>query len=105
MVSILFSTNTTKLGVTAEFAKLLVPTPPVYGDRIEYIDNNGNGQYDLPDNDPTTADDQFISTEENYIISGQDPNVDFVSGIFQSFGDAPGGAKEELTGVYLRFRF
>jgi len=85
-----------KLGVTAEFAKLLVPTPPVYGDRIEYIDNNGNGQYDLPDNDPTTADDQFISTEENYIISGQDPNVDFVSGIFQSFGDAPGGAKEEL---------
>ena len=85
-----------KLGVTAEFTKLLVPTPPVRGTRTEYIDNNGNGQYDLPDNDPTTTDDEFISTEENYIIEGQSQDVDFVSGIFQSFGDAPGGGKEEL---------
>jgi hypothetical protein len=32
----------------------------------------------------------------NEIISGQDDNVSFTSGIFQSFGDAPGGFSEEL---------
>lgn len=30
------------------------------------------------------------------IISGQDDNIGFFKGIFQSFGDAPGGLKEEL---------
>lgn len=78
-----------KLGVTAEFAKLLVPTPPVLGERIEYIDENGDGMYN-------SADDTLINSEPNYIIDGKDNNVDFISGIFQSFGDAPGGGKEEL---------
>jgi hypothetical protein len=32
----------------------------------------------------------------NVILEGQDPNVGFVQGIFQSFGDAPGGFSEEL---------
>lgn len=49
-----------------DFNKLLVPTPPIYGD---------NG---------TT------------IIDGKDPNVSVISGIFQSFFDAPGGFSEEL---------
>ena len=30
------------------------------------------------------------------IIEGQDPNVPFMSGVFQSFNDAPGGFSEEL---------
>jgi len=30
------------------------------------------------------------------ILSGQEDNVGFFKGIFQSFGDAPGGFKEEL---------
>ncbi|WP_034059855.1 type IX secretion system outer membrane channel protein PorV [Lacinutrix jangbogonensis] len=77
-----------KLGATVEFAKLLVPTPPVRGREIEYVDDNGDGMYNA-------ADDTFIG-EKDVIISGQDNNVDFVSGIFQSFGDAPGGGKEEL---------
>ncbi|WP_452601884.1 type IX secretion system outer membrane channel protein PorV [Pontimicrobium sp. MEBiC06410] len=78
-----------KLGVTAEVSKLLVPTPPVFGKRIEYIDDNGDGEYNEDD-------DTFIAEEENYIIEGQDPDVSFISGVFQSFGDAPGGFSEEL---------
>lgn len=78
-----------KLGVTAEFSKLLVPTPPILGDRIEYIDDNNDGVYNA-------ADDTLVNTETNYIIDGQNPDVSFMSGIFQSLGDAPGGGKEEL---------
>ena len=78
-----------KLGATVEFAKLLVPTPPVTGREIEYEDENSNGQYD--DGEPLGA-----VVNEDVIISGQSQDVDFVSGIFQSFGDAPGGVTEEL---------
>ncbi len=49
-----------------ELNKLLVPTPP--------IRDNQTGE----------------------IIDGQDDNVGFIGGIFQSFGDAPGGFSEEL---------
>lgn len=62
-----------KIGVTAEVNKLLVPTPPIR----EVDDENNNG----------------VNRE---IISGQDDNVTFLRGIFQSFGDAPGGFSEEL---------
>ncbi|MDX1271325.1 type IX secretion system outer membrane channel protein PorV [Bizionia paragorgiae] len=79
-----------KLGVTAEVSKLLVPTPPVYGTRTEYVDSNNNGVYD-PENG-----DEFVSVDPNYIMEGKDPNVSFISGVFQSFGDAPGGFSEEL---------
>jgi len=79
-----------KLGVTVEVSKLLVPTPPVYGTRTEYVDNNNNGVYDPDDGD------EFVSVDPNYIIEGKDPNVSFISGVFQSFGDAPGGFSEEL---------
>ncbi|WP_100612200.1 type IX secretion system outer membrane channel protein PorV [Confluentibacter lentus] len=77
-----------KLAVTAEVAKLLVPTPPIYGDEYNYVDTNSNGVYD--DGEETTL------VQEGVIYKGQDPNVDFLSGIFQSFGDAPGGFSEEL---------
>ena len=32
----------------------------------------------------------------NYIIDGKDNDVGFIQGVFQSFGDAPGGFSEEL---------
>jgi hypothetical protein len=54
------------ISTTLELTKLLVPTPPL--------------------RDPLTGD----------IIEGQDDNVGFFKGIFQSFGDAPGGGSEEL---------
>lgn len=79
-----------KIAVTAEVTKLLVPTPPIRGIRTEFVDNNDNGEYD-------SGVDDLISRDERYIISGQENrNVNFLSGIFQSFGDAPGGFSEEL---------
>ena len=50
-----------------EFTKLLVPTPPT--------------------RDPANDD---------IILEGKDDNIGWVSGIFQSFGDAPGGFSEEI---------
>ncbi|ARN71882.1 hypothetical protein BST91_09590 [Nonlabens tegetincola] len=62
-----------KVSVMAEVNKLLVPTPPIREDG----DSDGDG----------------IPRE---IISGQDDDVSFITGMFQSFGDAPGGFEEEL---------
>ncbi|MBE9489281.1 MAG: type IX secretion system outer membrane channel protein PorV [Bacteroidetes bacterium] len=78
-----------KLAVTLEVAKLLVPTPPILGREVVFDDLNGNGVYD-------EADDNLISETDDVIISGQDPDVNFLSGVLQSFGDAPGGFSEEL---------
>ena len=69
-----------KLAVTAEITKLLVPSPPIYG----YVDEDGDG---------SQAND---GTEPTIIVEGKDPDVSFIKGIFQSFGDAPGGFSEEL---------
>ena len=44
---------------------------------------------------PTPA----VYNNEGEITIGQDPNVSVVSGIFQSFGDAPGGTKEEFREI------
>jgi len=57
------------VALTLEFNKLLVPTPPV----------------------------RSSSTFE--ILEGKDDNVSFVSGMFQSFNDAPGGSSEEFKEV------
>lgn len=86
-----------KLAVTLEVAKLLVPTPPILGTIREFEDNNGNGVFDEPDNNnPMPDDDVLISETDNVIIDGEDPDVNFLSGVLQSFGDAPGGFSEEL---------
>ena len=80
-----------KVSVTAEFAKLLVPTPPVLGYEYNYTDNNENGVYDEGIDelgDQTTGD--------LVVYNGQTTDVDFLSGVFQSFSDAPGGFSEEL---------
>lgn len=67
-----------KVSVSLEFAKLLVPTP-------QSADLNGDG---------------LITTQEE--IDLRDVNnakynkINWVSGIFSSFGDAPGGFSEEL---------
>lgn len=56
------------VGVSAEFNKLLVPTPPV---------RNADGT----------------------IYEGKENDVNFLKGVFQSFGDAPGGFSEELKEI------
>ena len=79
-----------RINLTAEVTKLLVPTPPIYGTEYNYTDTDGNGVYD-PDIDTRGS-----IVNINVIIVGQDPNVSFMSGVFQSFNDAPGGFSEEL---------
>jgi hypothetical protein len=66
-----------KVGVSLEFNKLLVPTP-------QDPDLNGDGEV-------TT--DEFVTNKQNY------RKIGWVSGIFQSFSDAPGGFSEELQEV------
>lgn len=66
------------LAVTAEVTKLLVPTPPVIG----YVDVNENNQQD--------------GDEPTIIVEGESQDVNFLTGVFQSFGDAPDGFSEEL---------
>ena len=86
-----------KLSVTAEITKLLIPTPPIYGTEYNYIDANNSGDYD-PENGTDTSNTDSLGQiiNSDVILNGQDPNVSFVNGIFQSFGDAPGGFSEEL---------
>ena len=78
-----------KVSVTAEVSKLLVPTPPIMAVGQDYIDINENGSFD-------EGDEQVGLPYFNGIYEGQDPDVDFLSGFFQSFSDAPGGFSEEL---------
>ena len=59
-----------KISFAFDINKLLVPTPPIYNDSIT-----------------------------DQIDFGKDPNVSVVSGIFQSFGDAPGGFNEEMREI------
>jgi hypothetical protein len=78
-----------KIAVTAEVAKLLVPTPPKLGTEIVFTDNNDNGTYEEDEDD-------LISETDNVIYEGQSTDVGFLAGMFQSFGDAPGGFSEEI---------
>ncbi len=77
-----------KLAVTAEINKLLVPTPPLLG----FVDTNGDG---IQNNDDSTTPD-VDEGEPTIIAAGQSNDVGFLKGVFQSFGDAPGGFSEEL---------
>lgn len=64
-----------------DFNKLLVPTPP------DYVLNN----------DLSIKIDQ--ATGEKVIAAGKNPNVPVIEGMLQSFGDAPGGSREELREI------
>jgi hypothetical protein len=63
--------------LAVEAKKLLVPTPPKYG----FVDANGNGVQD--------------ADEPTFITAGRSNDVSFLTGMFQSFTDAPNGFKEE----------
>jgi hypothetical protein len=69
------------VSVTAEVTKMLVPTPPLYGTFTDFIDNNENGIFDEGD--------EQSGQPYQAIIDGKPNDVDFMSGIFQSFSDAP----------------
>ena len=73
-------------GIYADVNKLLVPTQPVYLKTVTGTDSINN------------------STNEK-IIAGKDPNVGIAKGMLQSFGDAPGGGKEELKEINYSIGF
>lgn len=67
----------------ADINKLLVPTPPIYQHTLDTMGNETN----------------TIAVDANgnpLIAAGKDPNRSVAEGMFTSFNDAPGGAKEEL---------
>jgi hypothetical protein len=66
-----------KITTSLEFNKLLVPTP-------QDSDLNGDG---------TITNTEIAENNANY------KKIGWVSGIFQSFGDAPGGFSEELKEI------
>ena len=80
-----------KVSLTAEITKLLVPTNPILGKEYNYSDINENGVYDEEIDELGD-----LVSNEPVIFQGENPNVDFMSGVFQSFSDAPGGFTEEL---------
>jgi hypothetical protein len=82
-----------KLGLTAEFTKLLVPTPPMLGDEYEFTDNNNNGIYDEGDDIASSP------INRDVIIKGKSQDVGFIQGMFQSFADAPNGFSEEIQEI------
>jgi hypothetical protein len=66
--------------LTLDLNKLLVPTPPAY-----YITKSGQDSVD---------------SYGNYVIqSGKNSNVSVLTGMIQSFYDAPGGLQEELQEI------
>ncbi|MFH7012156.1 type IX secretion system outer membrane channel protein PorV [Flavobacterium sp. FlaQc-52] len=77
-----------KIGVSVEFTKLLVPTPPGPGTPV---DVNGDGDFTDPED--------INQTEANAINYKNYNDIGWVSGIFKSFGDAPGGFSEELKEI------
>jgi hypothetical protein len=72
-----------KVSLNVEFDKLLVPTP-------QSADEDGSGF--IEQNNSYGNDETEIRTENNTAYN----KINWVSGMFQSFGDAPGGFSEEL---------
>ena len=74
-----------KIGVTAEVTKLLVPTPPA---KVAAVDADDSGSIEPAEQD--LADDAYTQALSDY------RKTSWTSGIFNSFNDAPDGISEEL---------
>lgn len=83
-----------KVGVNLELAKLLVPTPYATV-KANPVDLNGDGTIDNSEIQEASdeASNQNAENREKY------NDIGWVSGIFKSFGDAPGGFSEELKEI------
>lgn len=82
-----------KLSVSVELTKLLVPTPPKL-ELLSAADVNGNGTID-PDEQPSA--DEINSNNSKKLQDYQ--KINWVSGMFKSFNDAPDGFGEELKEI------
>jgi hypothetical protein len=76
------------ISVNAEVTKLLVPTPFSV---VEPTDTDGDGEI--------SSAEQLLATTANAENRQKYNDINWVSGIFKSFGDAPDGLKEELKEV------
>jgi len=76
------------ISVNAELTKLLVPTPFSV---VEPTDTDGDGEI--------SSAEQLLATTANAENRQKYNDINWVSGIFKSFGDAPDGLKEELKEV------
>jgi hypothetical protein len=74
-----------KIGVTAEVTKLLVPTPPA---TVAPVDADDSGSIDAAEEQ--IAEDAYSQALADY------RKTSWTSGIFKSFNDAPDGFSEEL---------
>ena len=75
------------ISVLADINKLLVPTPPTYKYKVDPLTGATTGEIELDaDGNPV-------------ILAGKDPNRGVAEGMFGSFSDAPGGAKEEFREI------
>jgi hypothetical protein len=70
-----------KLAINLELAKLLVPTPQI----PVAVDSDGDGAISTKEQSEAVA-----------VTNAQYRSIGWTSGIFKSFGDAPGGSSEEL---------
>ena len=75
------------ISFSADLNKLMVPTRPTYG---QFLEENG---YDKGDN-------SYYSEYQTWLESTGYNDISPISGIFKSFGDAPGGFSEELKEIY-----
>lgn len=80
-------------GVYGDLNKLLVPTQPVYKKALDSLGNE------------TAFDAIDPATGQKIIAAGKNPDVPVARGILQSFGDAPGGAAEELKEINFSIGF
>ena len=72
---------------SADLNKLMVPTRPTYA---QFLEEEG---YDADDNSK-------YSEYQGWLESTGYNDISSISGIFKSFGDAPGGFSEELKEIY-----
>lgn len=77
-----------KVSLSVELTKLLVPTPPA---RVEATDTDGSG--DIDQAEIQAANDAYSAKLDDY------QKISWVSGLFKSFNDAPGGFSEELKEI------
>ena len=75
------------ISFSADLNKLLVPTRPTYS---QFLEENGYEQ----------GDNSYYSEYQTWLESTGYNDISPISGIFKSFGDAPGGFSEELKEIY-----
>lgn len=75
------------ISFSADINKLMVPTRPTYS---QFLEENGYEQ----------GDNSFYSEYQSWLESTGYNDISPISGIFKSFGDAPGGFSEELKEIY-----